>query len=71
MLCNRIIGTYIGSAVNEKGVRCMLATHIVKDADNETVGYIVDDTFYTDYYLRQNIEFVDNLSLDAQGESAL
>lgn len=67
MLCNRIIGTYIGSAVNEKGVRCMLATHIVKDADNETVGYIVDDTFYTDYYLRQNIEFVDNLSLDVQG----
>ena len=46
----------------------MFATHIVKDTDNEIVGYIVDDTFYTDYYLRQNIEFVDNLSLDTQGK---
>lgn len=45
----------------------MLATHSVTDTDNEIVGYIVDDAFYTDYYLRQNIEFVDNLSLDAQG----
>lgn len=45
----------------------MLATHSVTDADNEIVGYIVDDIFYTDYYLRQNIEFVDNISLDAQG----
>ncbi len=29
----------------------MFATHIVKNADEETVGYLVDNVFYTDYYL--------------------
>lgn len=45
----------------------MIATHIVQNADNEIVGWIVDNTFYTDYYLRQNIEFVENITLDEQG----
>ena len=27
----------------------MFATHIVKNAEEETVGYLVDNVFYTDY----------------------
>lgn len=45
----------------------MIATHTIQDTDRETVGYIVDGTFYTDYYLGRNIELVDNLSLDDHG----
>ncbi len=45
----------------------MFATHIVKNADEETVGYLVDNVFYTDYYLKQNIELVENIAVDNTG----
>ncbi len=45
----------------------MYATHIVKNADEETVGYLVDNVFYTDYYLKQNIELVENIAVDNTG----
>ena len=45
----------------------MYATHIVKNAEEETVGYLVDNVFYTDYYLKLNIELVENLAVDNTG----
>lgn len=52
------------SATSQEGqVISMKATHIVKDSANEIVGYIVDESFYTDYYVRQNIQFIENLSI--------
>ena len=41
----------------------MIATHRVKDSNGKTVGFIIDDTFYVDYYIKNNIQYVDNLSL--------
>ena len=32
----------------------MFATHVIKNAEDETVGYLVDNVFYTDYSLKQN-----------------
>lgn len=34
----------------------MFATHVIKNAEDETVGYLVDNVFYTDYSLKQNKE---------------
>ena len=34
----------------------MKATHLVKDSFNVVVGYLVDNVFYTDDYLKQNID---------------
>ncbi len=45
----------------------MKATHLVKDSFNVVVGYLVDNVFYTDDYLKQNIDFVDNLGIDNAG----
>lgn len=42
----------------------MRATHRVKDSAENSVGYIVDGKFYTDEYLRTNIQYVENLSLE-------
>ncbi|MDE6964935.1 MAG: AAA family ATPase [Lachnospiraceae bacterium] len=42
----------------------MRATHRVKDSAENPVGYIVDGKFYTDEYLKTNIQYVENLSLE-------
>ena len=39
------------------------ATHRVKDSAGNPVGYIVDEKFYTEEYLKDNIQFIENLSL--------
>ncbi len=41
----------------------MKATHRVKDSAGNPVGYIVDEKFYTEEYLKDNIQFIENLSL--------
>ncbi len=41
----------------------MIATHRVKDSNGKTIGFIIDDTFYVDYYIKKNIQYIDNLSL--------
>lgn len=43
------------------------ATHRVKDRAGSIVGFLVDGTFYTDYYIRENIELMDNLTTDKNG----
>lgn len=45
----------------------MQATHRVKDSKNNTVGFIIDKVFYTDYSVRNSIDYVDNLSLLSNG----
>ena len=45
----------------------MTATHRVKDSSDKTVGFIIDGTFYTEYYIKNNIQFVDNLTLTKNG----
>ena len=42
------------------------ATHRVKDSSNNMIGYVIDRCFYTDYYVKENIGLIDNLSCDAQ-----
>ena len=41
----------------------MIATHRVKDSNGRTVGFIINDTFYTDYYIKSNIQYIENLKL--------
>ncbi len=41
----------------------MVATHRVKDSTKTIIGFIINSTFYTDYYIRNNIQYIDNLSL--------
>lgn len=41
----------------------LTATHRVKDSSNNTIGFIINKQFYTDYYLEKNIEYIDNLTL--------
>lgn len=45
----------------------MFATHRVKDSDENVIGFIIDDAFYTDYYVKDNIEYIDNLNLQKDG----
>lgn len=45
----------------------MVATHRVTDADNTTVGFVVDNKFYTDYQIINSIEYIDNLSVTNEG----
>lgn len=45
----------------------MLATHRVKDSDNNSIGFIIDNFFYTDYYIKENIQYIDNLTLTKTG----
>lgn len=45
----------------------MIATHKVKTADQNTVGFMIDGVFYTNYYIRQYIQDIDNLSLQQNG----
>lgn len=41
----------------------MTATHRVRTADKNTVGFMIDGVFYANYYIRQNIDYIDNLFL--------
>ena len=41
----------------------MIATHRVKDSNGKTVGFIIDNVFYADYYIKDNIQYIENLSL--------
>ena len=45
----------------------MIATHKVRTADQNTVGFMIDGVFYTNYYIRQYIQDIDNLSLQENG----
>ncbi|MDE7476358.1 MAG: AAA family ATPase, partial [Lachnospiraceae bacterium] len=45
----------------------MIATHKVKTGDQKTIGFMIDDVFYTNYYIRQYIQDIDNLSLQENG----
>lgn len=41
----------------------MRATYRVKDSSGKTVGFTVNNRFYTEYYVRENIQYIDNLLL--------
>lgn len=45
----------------------MLATHRVKDSAGNTVGFLIDNTFYNDNIVRQYIDSIDNLSMLKNG----
>lgn len=45
----------------------MQATHRVQDSNNKTIGFIVDNTFLTDYFVAQNISLLDNLTITKNG----
>ncbi len=42
------------------------ATHRVKDTGRSVIGYVIDQSFYTDDYVKENIELIENLSCDGQ-----
>lgn len=43
------------------------ALYRVKDYNENLVGFIVDNSFYTDSYIRKNIDYIDNLSVLKNG----
>ena len=45
----------------------LVATHRVKDSSNNTTGFIINKQFYTDYYIKKNIEYIDNLIITKSG----
>lgn len=45
----------------------MIATHRVRTADKNTVGFMIDGVFYTNDYIRQNIAYIANMSLQENG----
>ena len=45
----------------------MNATHRVKTVDKNTIGFMVDGVFYTNDYIRRNIEYITNMSLQENG----
>ncbi len=45
----------------------MLATHRVKNSDNDTVGFIIGNKFYNNYYASRYITSIDNLSMTKSG----
>lgn len=45
----------------------MIATHRVKDSSNNTVGFIVNGVFYNDHIVKQNMSYIDNLSMLKNG----
>ncbi len=48
----------------------MTATHCVKNSDGNIIGFIVDGVFYTDYKIKENIQYIDNMSLEKGGALA-
>ena len=47
----------------------MLATHRVKDSRGDTIGFIIDNNFYADYIVKENINYIENLKLLKNGVS--
>lgn len=45
----------------------MLASQRVKDSAENTVGFVVNGEFYTEYYIRENIAYIENLSVTEKG----
>jgi hypothetical protein len=45
----------------------MQATHRVKDSNNNTIGFIIDKHFYTNYNIINNISLIDNLLVQKNG----
>ncbi len=45
----------------------MLATHRVKDKTGETLGFIIDNIFYTEKEVRHSIQYIKNLDLLSNG----
>lgn len=45
----------------------MLATHRVKNCENETVGFMIDNSYKCYCDVLQNISLIDNLTLDVNG----
>lgn len=43
------------------------ALYRVKDYNENLVGFIIDNSFYTDSYIRENIDYIDNLSVLKNG----
>ena len=41
----------------------MKATHRVTDSTGQIVGFIIDDSFYAEQYIKDNIQYIDNLYL--------
>ena len=46
----------------------MTATHCVKDTENQIIGFLVDGVFYTDYNIKENIQYIENLFLSEKGD---
>lgn len=46
----------------------MYATHRVMDGDGQSIGFMIDQEFHMDDTVRKNIESIDNLTLDEDGE---
>lgn len=46
----------------------MITTRRVKDLKGNTVGFIVDGKFHTDYIVKENIHLVENLKLTKGGK---
>lgn len=44
-----------------------IATHRVKDSKLNTIGFIIDGVFYTEYYVKQNIQYITNLTMAKSG----
>ena len=45
----------------------MLASQRVKDSEGNTVGFVVNGTFYTEDYILENIRYIENLSVTETG----
>ena len=45
----------------------MLASQRVKDSEGNTVGFVVNGTFYTEDYILKNIRYIENLSVTETG----
>lgn len=45
----------------------MEATHIVKDSDNGTIGFVVGNSFYKNETVKEHIKYIDNLTISKSG----
>ena len=58
---------YIPAVTARERAQDMNATHRVKTADKNTIGFMIDGVFYTNDYIRRNIEYITNMSLRVNG----
>ena len=45
----------------------MIATHRVKNSKDNTIGFIIDKHFYTNYAIRENINIIENITVLKNG----